>query len=55
VLFFCDDRDLTRTDIQGLSSAGAVAAFFLKLGYNIDGRIGRTPQRLLRAEYLAAG
>src|SRR5690554_4297944 len=46
VMMLMDDRDLRVADIQSLSNADAVAAFFLKLGYNVDGRIVQSTDAL---------
>jgi hypothetical protein len=40
------DANLSRQDIQGLSSADAFAAFFARLGYNIDARTAQTAGNL---------
>jgi hypothetical protein len=40
------DIDLTRQDIQSLSSADAFAAFFARLGYNTDARTAQTAGNL---------
>ena len=40
------DSDLTRQDVQALSSADAVAAFFAQLGYNTDARTAQTAGNL---------
>ena len=37
-----DDRDLSPSDIQGLSSRDALASFFATLGYHTDARIPQT-------------
>lgn len=41
-----DDCQLTRSDVQGLSSADQVASFFLSLGYNVDARVQQTSTAL---------
>jgi hypothetical protein len=40
------DIDLSRQDVQALSSADGVAAFFARLGYNTDARTAQTPGNL---------
>src|SRR5215813_9214118 len=40
------DIDLTRQDIQSLSSTDAFAAFFARLGYNTDARTAQTAGNL---------
>ncbi|MDH5763355.1 MAG: BREX-1 system adenine-specific DNA-methyltransferase PglX [Nitrospinota bacterium] len=40
------DINLNKKDIQGLSNADAVAAFFSKLGYNTNARTPQTPGNL---------
>lgn len=40
------DVNLSRQDIQGLSGADAVAAFFARLGYNTDARTAQTAGNL---------
>jgi hypothetical protein len=40
------DVDLGRQEIQGLSSADAIAAFFARLGYNTDARTTQTAGNL---------
>jgi len=40
------DTDLTRQDIQSLSSADAVTALFARLGYNTDAHTAQTPGNL---------
>ena len=41
------DIDVTRQDIQSLSNAEAVAAFFARLGYNTE---ARTPQTAVKIQ-----
>ena len=40
------DRDIDRREIQQLSNADAITAFFARLGYNTDARIEHTPATL---------
>ena len=40
------DINLTTKDVQGLSSADAIAAFFSQLGYNTNARTPQTPGNL---------
>jgi hypothetical protein len=40
------DIDLARQDVQALSSADAIAAFFARLGYSTDARTGQTAGNL---------
>ena len=41
-----EDRELSYSDLERLSSADEIASFFLTLGYNVDGRIEQTPAAL---------
>jgi len=40
------DKDIRREDVQGLSSADQVAAFFSVLGYRTEARLPQTPANL---------
>ena len=44
------DIDLTRQDVQALSSADAIAAFFARLGYNTDARTAQTARSRAAAQ-----
>jgi hypothetical protein len=49
-----EDRELSYSDLQRLSSADEIASFFLTLGYNVDARIEQTPAALgISADSLA--
>lgn len=40
------DRELRLSDIQSLSNADEMPAFFARLGYDTDARISQTPANL---------